>query len=82
MNRAPTWVRPAANGRADHPWLAAVEQGCSTLPRDRGQHVVLSLPRDSYVVTRSRPYLDTEGSTRCCPYLASQQFPHASSSPC
>ena len=58
MNRAPTWVRPAANGRADHPWLAAVEQGCSTLPRDRGQHVVLSLPRDSYVVTR------------CCPYLA------------
>jgi hypothetical protein len=25
-------------------------------PRQLGQHVVLSLPRDSYVVTRSRPY--------------------------
>ena len=30
----PTWIRPAANllGRAGHPWSAAVEQGCSTLP--------------------------------------------------
>ena len=59
MNRAPTCVRPSANGRADHPWSAAVEQGCSTLPRGSG----------SYVVTRSRPYLDTEDSTWCCPYL-------------
>ena len=24
----------AVAGRADHPWSAAVEQGCSTLPRD------------------------------------------------
>ena len=31
-------------GRANHPWLAAAEQGCS------------ALPRDGYVVTRSRPY--------------------------
>ncbi len=46
MNRAPTWVRPAANGRADHPWSAAVEQGCSTLPRDSGRHAVAPLPKD------------------------------------
>ena len=28
-----------------------------------------TLPRDSYVVTRSRPYLETEDRTWYCPYL-------------
>jgi hypothetical protein len=32
-------------GRADHPWSAAVEQGCLTLPRDM-------------VASPTRPYLD------------------------
>ena len=34
----PTAIRqplPPVLGRADHPWLAAAEQGCSALPQDR-----------------------------------------------
>ena len=50
MNRAPTWIRPAANqrqlglGRADHPWSDAVERGRSTLPESERQD---SLGRDA-----------------------------------
>ena len=31
--RAETWDPTVFHGRADHPWSAAVEQGCSTLPK-------------------------------------------------
>ncbi len=58
---------PAELGRADHPWSAAVEQGCSSLPARRsregqdssklGRLGEPSLPEAGYVVTRSRPYL-------------------------
>jgi hypothetical protein len=56
MNRAPTLVRPAANERQrpakDGQPYPRQEQLCRdavpTLPTERrGQHVVLSLPRDS-----------------------------------
>ena len=77
MNRAPTWVRPAANGRANHPWSAAVEQGCSTLPETGGRDAVSPLPEfalrrtdtDGRLGEPSLPKANAEGSTRCCPYL-------------
>jgi hypothetical protein len=34
--RAETWDPKMSLGRADHPWSATVEQGCSTLPISGG----------------------------------------------
>ena len=34
--RAETWDPKMSLGRADYPWSAAVEQGCSTLPMSGG----------------------------------------------
>jgi hypothetical protein len=55
-------LRKAAHGEATfharpHCVIQCVECLRTLKPeKSLGQHVVLSLPRDSYVVTRSRPY--------------------------
>ena len=43
-------------GRANRPWIAAVERGRSTLPEDNGRVADASLPKAA------------RGSTWCCPY--------------
>ena len=59
--------------RADHPWSAAVEQGCSTLPESGGRDE--SHPYPAATMRRPRmtgpviPTQGNQGSTRCCPYL-------------
>jgi hypothetical protein len=56
-SHAPTLVRPAANGRADHPWSAAVEQGCSTLPEIQIRTARGAVPTlETADGSESRPY--------------------------
>jgi hypothetical protein len=89
INRAPPIVRPAANKctPANHP-VSGFPLSLKPPPPatwnlhpllHRGQHVVLSLPRYSYVVTQSRPYprqhpFSPRFSPQCSPRLSPPFF--------